>query len=416
MIFRYHDREKPHSTDLDLPGVVSLAIACTATLALVSGLGPEGVPLPLSVSLGGIALVATAWFIRNEMRASNPILPPNLMMKRAIGPSLVANFVLGICFLSLDTYVPLYVQGAHGGGAGAAAWVVTPVMLTWALVGVLAAPAIVRLGFRKTAIIGCILMNISLAGLLVCAIIECPRWTLTAVLALSGFGFGPASMSYLLAAQDAVAWQQRGIITSGIQFFRTIGGAIGIGLLGMLFNILIRPELSRLHALGINPADLMDAAHARQARPRRPAHRQRHDRQRPDLGLRCDACLCNSANDRDAVHVGEKGVACDQPVGSDGGDRGMIAGIRQFAHSRGTSKVLDPAPDCASNSAKNGAHRVGELSSYSAASSSTFSVRAPHHFALLSCTICLMPHSSPDLRQSTMFLEETSSSHKYAKT
>ncbi|HZK81986.1 MAG TPA: MFS transporter [Humisphaera sp.] len=258
LIFRYHDHEKPHSTDLDLPGVVSLAIACTATLALVSGLGPEGVPLPLSVSLGGIALVATAWFIRNEMRASNPILPPNLMMKRAIGPSLVANFILGICFLSLDTYVPLYVQGAHGGGAGAAAWVVTPVMLTWALVGILAAPAVVRLGFRKTAIIGCIIMNISLAGLLICAITGAPRWELTAVLALSGVGFGPASMSYLLAAQDAVTWQQRGIITSGIQFSRTIGGAIGIGLLGMLFNILIRPELARLHDLGINPADLME--------------------------------------------------------------------------------------------------------------------------------------------------------------
>ena len=66
---------------------------------------------------------------------------------------------------------------------------------------------------------------------------------LTSVLLLSGLGFGPASMAYLLAAQDAVAWQQRGIITSGIQFFRTIGGAIGIGLMGMLFNMLIAPDL-----------------------------------------------------------------------------------------------------------------------------------------------------------------------------
>ena len=39
-------------------------------------------------------------------------------------------------------------------------------------------------------------------------------------------------MSYLLAAQDAVQWQQRGIVTSSMQFFRTIGGAVGIGLLG----------------------------------------------------------------------------------------------------------------------------------------------------------------------------------------
>ncbi len=42
LIWKYHDREKPHSTDLDLPGVVSLAIACTAALTCVSGSAPAG--------------------------------------------------------------------------------------------------------------------------------------------------------------------------------------------------------------------------------------------------------------------------------------------------------------------------------------------------------------------------------------
>ena len=55
-------------------------------------------------------------------------------------------------FLSLDTYVPLYVQGGRGGGATAAAGVVTPVMLTWALSGMVAAPLLVRWGFRRTAV------------------------------------------------------------------------------------------------------------------------------------------------------------------------------------------------------------------------------------------------------------------------
>ncbi len=180
------------------------------------------------------------------------------MVHPAIGPSLWASCILGVGFLSLDTYVPLYVQGAHGGGAAAAAAVVTPVMLTWATSGILAAPAIVKHGFRKVALVGCVLMTASFCGLLACAVLGSPQWILTGVLAVAGLGFGPASMAYLLAAQDAVAWQQRGIITSGIQFFRTIGGAIGIGLLGMLFNVLIRPQLARLHQVGINPAELMD--------------------------------------------------------------------------------------------------------------------------------------------------------------
>jgi len=258
LIWKYHDREKPHSTDLDLPGVISLGIACTALLMGVSGLGPGGWPWPASAALGVVALISTIWFIGNEKRAANPILPPALMIMPAIGPSLLASCILGVGFLSLDTFVPLYVQGAHGGGAGAAASVVTPVMLTWALSGVFAAPAIVRLGFRKIALIGCFLMTASFCGLLACAVLNAPAWLLTGVLAISGLGFGPASMAYLLAAQDAVAWQQRGIITSGIVFFRSIGGAFGIGLLGMLFNILIQPQMTHLHAIGVNAADLMD--------------------------------------------------------------------------------------------------------------------------------------------------------------
>jgi hypothetical protein len=65
-------------------------------------------------------------------------------------------------------------------------------------------------------------------------------------------------MGYLLAAQGAVAWQQRGIVTSAVQFFRTIGGAIGIGLLGALFNVLIGPKLETLASRGVSAAALLD--------------------------------------------------------------------------------------------------------------------------------------------------------------
>lgn len=258
LAWKYHDREKPHSTDLDLPGITLLAIACTAILTLVSRLGPDGWSWPIASMLLLVAVATTMLFIVVEKRAANPVLPPSLMLTRAIGPSMVGSCLLGVGFLSLDTYVPLYVQGAKGGGATAAASVVTPVMLAWASSGLLAAPLVVRWGFRKTALLGCLLTSLSFSGLLLCAMYDAPHWMLTAVLFVSGFGFGPASMSYLLASQGAVAWQQRGIVTSSIQFFRTIGGAVGIGVLGMLFNVLTASQLQQLHQVGVNPATLLD--------------------------------------------------------------------------------------------------------------------------------------------------------------
>ncbi len=267
LMWKYHDHEKPHSTDLDLPGVAYLSIGCMSLLAVVSLFGGETWSWTWGGALALIAVVMGILFVRHERIAANPILPPALMMNRNIGPSLVASLLLGIAIFSVDTYVPLYVQGGMGGGVKAAASVVTPVMLTWALSGVLAAPLIVKLGFRTMATIGSIIVALSFGGLVLCAVYRAPQWVITAVLGIMGCGLGPASMSYLLAAQHSVAWQQRGIVTSAVQFFRTTGGAVGIGLLGGLFNLLIRHDLSRLSQSGVTARALLDPMHRKDLPP-----------------------------------------------------------------------------------------------------------------------------------------------------
>jgi EmrB/QacA subfamily drug resistance transporter len=258
LAWKYHERRERHEMDLDLPGVASLAVASTALLALVSGMGPDGWSWTTIAILSIVAIAGVAFFVRHERRAEHPILPPELVMRRAIGPSILGSCLFGAGFLSLDTYVPLYIQGGRGGDATAAASVVTPVMLTWAMSGMIAAPALVRFGFRRTATVGATLIVLGFTGLFVCAQIDAPRWMITAALAVTGFGFGPASMSFLIAAQEAVDYRQRGIVTSSISFFRTMGGAVGIGLLGALFNILTSRGQAALRAAGVRPAELLD--------------------------------------------------------------------------------------------------------------------------------------------------------------
>ena len=258
LIWKYHDTEKPHSRNLDLSGATALALACAAILALVSGVGPGGWPWSVEGILLLVAVACGILFIRHGRTMADPILPPWILTDRAIGPSIIGSLLLGASFLCLDTYVPLYVQGGRGGGVAAAAGVVTPVMMTWALSGIIAAPLIVRWGFRKTALLGTILIVTGFSGLVSAAALGLGHGTITAVLAITGCGFGPASMAYLLAAQSAVPWQRRGVATAGIAFFRTFGGAVGIGLLGTMFNILSAPGLARLKAEHVTPAKLLD--------------------------------------------------------------------------------------------------------------------------------------------------------------
>jgi len=258
----YHDQEKPRSVHLDLTGIASLSVGCMALLMLVSRLGPGGWPMNVSLALGALAAVAAIFFIINELRSTNPIMPVDLLMNRSIGPSLLGSCLLGIGFLSLDTFVPLYVQGVRGGGPGSAAWVVSPVMLTWAASGIVAAPLVVRWGFRNTSMLGSAIIALGFSGLLAGTALGVSKHVLAAVLALTGLGFGPSAMSFLLSAQNAVSWQHRGIVTSSVQFFRTAGGSMGIGILGAVFNVITRPKLLGLESSGVTPASLLDP-HAR---------------------------------------------------------------------------------------------------------------------------------------------------------
>ncbi len=313
LVWKYHDHGKPHSTDLDLPGATLLALSCAAFLGLVSAMGLDSVPWTVVGVLLAVALVTGLWFIRVETRANNPILPPKLVMNRAIGPALFASALMGVGFFGVDTYVPLYVQGTTGKGATAAAGVVTPVMLAWAASGVIVAPIIVRWGFRKTAVVGSALVTVSFLSLFVCALMNASGWVLAAVLVIGGLGFGTSSMPQLLSAQHGVSWQQRGIVTSAIQFFRTMGGAIGIGLLGMLFNVLAAPQMQQLRKMGVSPATIMDP-HARSSIPAdRAADHSQHDRFRPDLGLPGDGHHRGPANCRQlAVRFRRRSSGCDR--------------------------------------------------------------------------------------------------------
>ena len=98
----------------------------------------------------------------------------------------------------------------------------------------MAARAVVRFGFRRTAQLGSILILLGLVGLIACALLHAHVGTITATCAVIGAGLGPSSMSQVLAIQHVVAEHQRGVATSLVPFFRAVGGALGVGALGGL--------------------------------------------------------------------------------------------------------------------------------------------------------------------------------------
>jgi MFS family permease len=70
-------------------------------------------------------------------------------------------------------------------------------------------------------------------GLLLATVSEgTSRALIIVMLVLVGLGLGFTSSAFVIAIQNAVPWSQRGVATASSQFFRTIGGSIGVAVLG----------------------------------------------------------------------------------------------------------------------------------------------------------------------------------------
>jgi MFS family permease len=250
---------------LDWAGAGLLTAGTTALLLTILN-GPHQ-SLAANVSLGVAAVVLQVLFVRNEYRAADPILPMDLMTRPTILAAVTGSGLIGGILFGLDTFVPLFVQGVRGGSATLAGRALTPLFLAWAVSVVVAAKVVLRYGLRPAGLAGSGLITAGTIALLAGAWQPAVSVGFFAVgMVIIGFGMGPTSLSYILAVQHSVKWGQRGVATGAVTFTRTIGGALGVGLLGALLGWELSRHLAVRAAVSIDvTAALRPETHARLA-------------------------------------------------------------------------------------------------------------------------------------------------------
>lgn len=235
MLHRWLREETPRTRHrLDVLGTVTLTAAVTFLLvALIEG--PESWGWIDARTLGLLAgtVLLLAVFLWQERRAPEPMLPLDLFRNRLIAVSSVGNTLLGALLYAITAFVPVFSQGVLGGTAVDAGTILTPVLIGWPIASTLAGRALLRVGYRTMALAGGAL---ALVGSVLVARSTTRPEILVPMLIL-GLGLGFLSMPYMLGVQNAVPWNRRGVATSSVQFFRSIGGAVAVAALGSLLNV-----------------------------------------------------------------------------------------------------------------------------------------------------------------------------------
>ena len=237
---------------LDILGTVILTTAVTMLLvAMLEGSEVWGWSDARTIGLVALSLIGLAAFIWQEKRAAEPMLPLDIFSNRIIAVASAGSIILGSLLFSLVAFVPMWAQGVWGGSASDAGAALIPMMLAWPLASTISGRLMLRVGYRPLVIVGSILSAI---GLTILSIGHPPRLQLIIAMVVIGLGNGFIATPFLVAVQNAVPWNRRGVATSTNQFFRTIGGSISVAALGAVLNAHLRDVLGE----GANANMLLD--------------------------------------------------------------------------------------------------------------------------------------------------------------
>jgi EmrB/QacA subfamily drug resistance transporter len=240
---------------VDYLGTIMIGAAATS-LVLLTSLG--GVTFPWGsapiVTLAVLAVVFTACFVLAERRAAEPVLPLHLFTQRVFTAASAIGFVVGFAMFGALTYLPQYLQIVQGVSPTVSGLRLLPLMAGLLTTSVGTGQLISRWGrYKVFPVVGTATL---IVGLYLLSHLGPSTGTALASLYMFVFGVGiGATMQVLvIAVQNAIDYADLGAGTSGVTFFRSIGGSFGTAVFGAIFDHVLPGNVaSALHGLALPP-------------------------------------------------------------------------------------------------------------------------------------------------------------------
>jgi Na+/melibiose symporter-like transporter len=247
--FSWKDTPRSSSTHI-IVDYAGAALITSGALALLLGLSELGSGTGWWFLVASAALLTALLWV--ERRAADPILPLHLFSDRLFNVSILQGILAGWAVFGSTAYIPLFVQAVLGTSATQAGFTMTPMTISWVLASILGTRLLLKIGYRILVIIGMVL--VATGSFLLAQININSSWvSIMLFTSLMGVGMGLSIPAFLIAVQSTVDKSDLGTATSTLQFFRSIGGTLGVSILGAYLGTNLA---SRLMATGIDPAKI----------------------------------------------------------------------------------------------------------------------------------------------------------------
>ncbi|MGW2489106.1 DHA2 family efflux MFS transporter permease subunit [Streptomyces sp. NPDC001606] len=187
------------------------------------------------IGLAVLGVLLAVAFVAVERRAAEPVLPLKLFRIRTFVLAAVISFIVGFAMFGAMTYLPTFLQVVHGVSPTMSGVYMLPMVFGLLLSSTVSGQIVSRTGRWKVfPVTG---TAVTALGLLLLHRLDEHSGTaeMSAYFLVFGLGLGLVMQVLVLIVQNAVAYEDLGVATSGATFFRSIGASFGVAIFGTIF-------------------------------------------------------------------------------------------------------------------------------------------------------------------------------------
>ena len=194
-----------------------------------------------------------------ELRVKEPVIPLGLFKNRTFTLSVIASISVGVAMFGTAVFLSQYMQLARGATPTESGLLTIPMMagvlISSTVIGALVSRRGKWKGFMITGGVLLVIGSLLLSRLHY----DTEFWYVGVSMFVLGAGVGMLMQNLVLVVQNTTEVKNLGVATSAVTFFRSLGGTIGVAVMGSILGTVVSENITSGIG-GLAPDQQLEAA------------------------------------------------------------------------------------------------------------------------------------------------------------
>ncbi|GAA3881632.1 hypothetical protein GCM10022381_24860 [Leifsonia kafniensis] len=236
-----HPKRKVH---IDYLGAVLIAGGISLLLIWVTMAGNQfewASGSSFAMVIGAALLLIAAVIV--EFKVPEPIIPLTMFKNRTFTLSVIASISVGVAMFGTSVFLSQYMQLARGATPTESGLLTIPMMGGLLIASTFFGNLVSRRGKWKAIMVSGSVLIVAGSVLLGTLKYDTSLVFVGIYMAILGAGVGMVMQNLVLVVQNSIEVKNLGVATSAVTFFRSLGGTIGVSVLGSVLGTFVAQHI-----------------------------------------------------------------------------------------------------------------------------------------------------------------------------